>query len=104
MVVKKIGFKDMEQSIFFGARGHANSRLASRVMRVGKRLVGRVAAWRLERVRAWAQGKIERFSARRWHPATFPVVVAVGMGLLWAQMHGYLHVPVSVCDWVRIGK
>lgn len=37
-------------------------------------------------------------------PPPFPVVMAVGMGLLWAQMHGYLHVPVSVCDWVRLGK
>ena len=91
----------MEQSIQFDADGHANSRLATRV---GRRLVGRASAWRLERVRVWAQGKIERFSARRWHPATFPVAMAVGMGLLWAQMHGYLHVPVSVCDWVRVGK
>ena len=89
----------MEQSIHFGVRWHANSRLATRVLRVGKRLVGRVSAWRLERVRAWAQGKIERFSARRWHPATFPVAMAVGMALLWAHMHGYLNVPVSVCDW-----
>ena len=38
-------------------------------------------------------------------PGTFPVAMAVGMGLLWAQMHGYLHVPVSVCDWTAlIGK
>ncbi len=94
----------MEQSIQFDVCGHANSRLATRVLRVVKRLVGRASAWRLERVRVWAQGKIERFSARRWHPATFPVAMAVGMGLLWAQMHGYLHVPVSVCDWVRVGK
>ncbi|GAA5787240.1 hypothetical protein [Chitiniphilus shinanonensis] len=94
----------MEQSIHFGADGHANSRLATRVLRVGKRLVGRASAWRLERARVWAQGKIAGLSARRSHPATFPVACAVGMGLLWAQMHGYLHVPVSVCDWVRLGK
>ena len=74
----------MEQSIHLAACGHANSRLATRVLRVGKRLVGRASAWRLERVRVWAQGKIERFSARRWHPATFPVAMAIGMGLLWA--------------------
>ena len=41
----------MEQSIYFGADGHANSRLPTRVLRVGKRLVGRVAAMRLEGAR-----------------------------------------------------
>ena len=31
--------------------------------------------------------------------------MTVGMGLLWAQMHGYLHFPVSVCDWsALLGK
>ena len=89
----------MEQSICFGARGHANSRLATRVLRVGKRLVGRASALRMEGVRDWARGKIAGLSARRSHPATFPVVCAVGMALLWAHMHGYLNVPVSVCDW-----
>lgn len=92
----------MEQSIHLAACEHANSRLAARVLRVGKRLVGRASAWRLERVRVWAQRKIERFSAKQWHPATFPAAMAVGMGLLWAQMHGYLHVPVSVCDWTAL--
>lgn len=95
----------MEQSICFGASGHANSRPASRVVRAGKWLFSRVAAWRLEKVRVWAQGKIERFSARRWHPATFPACMAVCMALLWAHLHGYLHVPVSVCDWsALLGK
>ena len=90
----------MEQSIHLAACGHANSRLATRVLRVGKRLVGRASAWRLERVRS----KIAGLSARRSHPATFPVVCCVGMALLWAHMHGYLNVPVSVCDWVRVSK
>ena len=45
----------MEQSIRFGVRGHANSRLATRVLRVSKRLVGRVAALRLEGARDWAR-------------------------------------------------
>lgn len=95
----------MEQSIYFGADGHANSRLATRVLRVGKRLVGRASAWRLERVRVWAQGKIAGLSARRSHPATFPVACAVGMGLLWAHINGYLNVPISVCDWsALLGK
>ena len=94
----------MEQSIHFGVRGHANSRLATRVLRVGKRLVGRASAMRMEGVRDWARGKIAGLSARRSHPATFPVACAVGMGLLWAHMNGYLNVPISVCDWVRLGK
>lgn len=89
----------MEQSIHFGVRGHANSRPASRVLRVGKRLVGRDSALRMEGVRDWARGKIAGLSARRSHPATFPVVCAVGMGLLWADLNGYLSLPISVCDW-----
>lgn len=92
----------MEQSIHFIACEHANSRLSTRVLRAGKRLVGRASAWRIDGVRVWAQGKIERFSARRWHPATFPVAMAVGMGLLWAHLNGFLHVPVSVCDWTAL--
>ena len=89
----------MEQSIHLGVRGHANSRLATRVLRVGKRLVGCVAAMRLEGARDWARSKIAGLSARRSHPATFPVVCAVGMGLLWADLNGYLSLPISVCDW-----
>ena len=92
----------MEQSIHLAACGHANSRLATRVLRVGKRLVGRASAWRIDGVRDWAQGKIAALSARRSHPATFPVACAVGMGLLWLHLHGYLHVPVSVCDWMAL--
>lgn len=95
----------MEQSIHFGVRRHAHSRSASRVLRGGKRLVGWVATWRLERVRVWAQRKIERFSAKQWHPATFPVSMALCMGLLWADLNGYLSLPVSVCDWsALLGK
>ena len=95
----------MEQSIHFGVRGHANSRPASRVLRVGKRLVGRASALRMEGVRDWARGKIAGLSARRSHPATFPVVCCVGMALLWAHLNGYLNVPISVCDWsALLGK
>lgn len=89
----------MEQSIHFGARGHANPGLSKRM---GKRLVGRVAALRLERVRDWGRGKIAGLSARRSHPATFPVVCCVGMALLWAHLNGYLSLPVSVCDWTAL--
>ena len=90
----------MENAIY----GHASATAGSEVVRASKRLFGRVAAWRLEGVRAWAQGKIERFSARRWHPATFPVAMALCMVLLWAHMRGYLQVPVSVCDWTALRK
>lgn len=84
----------MKNAIF----GRARAAGGFRAVRTSKRRVGRTAAWRLDGMRSWARGKIERFSARRWHPATFPVAMAIGMGLLWAQMHGHLHVPVSVCD------
>lgn len=92
----------MEQSIHFAACGHANSRPATRVLREGKRLVGRASAWRIDGVRDWAQGKIAALSARRSHPATFPVVCCVGMALLWAHLNGYLSLPVSVCDWTAL--
>lgn len=90
----------MENAIY----GHARAAAGLGAVRASERLLGRVAAWRLEGARTWARGKIERFSARRWHPATFPVAMAIGMGLLWAHLHGYLHVPVTVCDWVRVSK
>lgn len=53
------------------------------------------------RIRVWAQRKIERLSVRKWHPGTFPIAMAIGMGLLWANLHGYLRVPITVCDWTR---
>lgn len=52
-------------------------------------------------MRFGAQRKIERLSARKWHPGTFPIAMAIGMGLLWAQLNGYLHLPITVCDWTR---
>lgn len=73
-----------------------------RFLRTSKQLVCNLIALPStagERMRLSARRKIERLSARKWHPATFPVAMAIGMGLLWAQLHGYLHVPVTVCDW-----
>ena len=55
------------------------------------------------RMRVWARNKIERLSKREWHPGTFPVAMAIGMGLLWAQLNGYLRVPITVCDWRFLG-
>ena len=37
-------------------------------------------------------------------PWFFPVQVAAILGLLWLHQHGYLQVPVTVCDWARLGK
>ena len=34
----------------------------------------------------------------------FPLQVAAILGLLWLHQHGYLQVPVTVCDWARLGK
>lgn len=76
----------------------------SRFVRTSKQLVCSLVALPStagERMRVWAQGKIERLSRRKWHPGTFPVAMAVAMGLLWAHLHGYLRVPITVCDWTR---
>lgn len=37
-------------------------------------------------------------------PWFFPAQVAVLLAILWLQQHGYLQVPVTVCDWNNIGK
>jgi hypothetical protein len=26
------------------------------------------------------------------------------LGVLWLQQHGYLQVPITVCDWASVGK
>ena len=90
----------MENTIYRRLRGVD----VSRFVRIFKQLVCSLIALPStagERMRLSARRKIERLSERKWHPATFPVAMAVGMGLLWAQLHGYLHVPVTVCDWSR---
>ena len=76
----------------------------SRFVRISKQLVCSLVALPStagERMRVWAQNKIERLSRREWHPGTFPVAMAIAMALLWAQLNGYLHVPITVCDWTR---
>ena len=45
-----------------------------------------------------------RLRAITRQPWFFPVQVAAILGLLWLHQHGYLQVPVTVCDWVRLGK
>jgi len=37
-------------------------------------------------------------------PWFFPAQVVVIFGVLWLQQHGYLHVPITVCDWANVGK
>lgn len=65
----------------------------------------------LDRVRAFGQMALRpvkalgsRLSAVARQPWFFPVQVAVILGLLWLHQHGYLQVPLTVCDWARIGK
>ncbi|GLS04840.1 MULTISPECIES: hypothetical protein [Pseudomonadota] len=45
-----------------------------------------------------------RLSAVTRKPWFFPAQVVAVLGLLWLQQHGYLHVPVTMCDWARVGK
>ena len=45
-----------------------------------------------------------RLSSIARQPWFFPVQVAAILGVLWLHQHGYLQVPVTVCDWVRLGK
>lgn len=65
----------------------------------------------LDRVRAFGEMALRpvkalgsRLSAITRQPWFFPVQVAVILGLLWLHQHGYLQVPVTVCDWARLGK
>ncbi len=37
-------------------------------------------------------------------PWFFPAQVAVLFAVLWLQQHGYVQVPVTVCDWGGVGK
>ena len=45
-----------------------------------------------------------RLSSIARQPWFFPLQVAAILGLLWLHQHGYLQVPVTVCDWARLGK
>lgn len=37
-------------------------------------------------------------------PWFFPAQVVALLGVLWLQQHGYLQVPITVCDWASVGK
>ena len=45
-----------------------------------------------------------RVSAVIAKPWFFPAQVVAFLGVLWLQQHGYLHLPITVCDWASIGK
>jgi len=45
-----------------------------------------------------------RVSAVMAKPWFFPAQVVAFLGVLWLQQHGYLQVPVTVCDWASVGK
>ena len=84
------------ESVF--PRGHApDVKAAIRAVRERVRAFGGMA---LRPVKALAA----RMSSIARQPWFFPVQVAALMGLLWLHQHGYLQVPVTVCDWARLGK
>ncbi|MDD3326582.1 MAG: hypothetical protein PHW25_05785 [Zoogloea sp.] len=37
-------------------------------------------------------------------PWFFPAQVVAFLAVLWLQQHGYLQVPITVCDWIGVGK
>lgn len=45
-----------------------------------------------------------RLSSIARQPWFFPLQVAAILGLLWLHQHGYLQVPITVCDWASVGK
>lgn len=45
-----------------------------------------------------------RVSAVMAKPWFFPAQVVAFLGVLWLQQHGYLQIPITVCDWASVGK
>jgi len=45
-----------------------------------------------------------RVSAVMAKPWFFPAQVVAFLAVLWLQQHGYLQVPITVCDWPSGGK
>ena len=45
--------------------------------------------------------RVRAVMAKPWF---FPAQVVAFLGMLWLQQHGYLHVPITVCDWASVGK
>lgn len=59
--------------------------------------VGAAVVWPIKVLRM----RLKAVMAQPWF---FPLEVAVILGVLWLQQHGYLPVPITVCDWARIGR
>ena len=45
--------------------------------------------------------RVSTVMAKPWF---FPAQVVALLGVLWLQQHGYLQVPITVCDWASVGK
>ena len=84
------------ESVFLGVRA-PDVKLAVREVLDRVKAVGAIA---LRPVKALGS----RLSSIARQPWFFPVQVAAILGLLWLHQHGYLQVPVTVCDWARLGK
>lgn len=63
----------------------------------GVKAVGAALVWPIKVLRL----RIRKVMAQPWF---FPLEVAVILGVLLLQQHGYLPVPITVCDWARIGR
>jgi len=92
-------FKESEmqiESVFLGVRA-PDVKLAVREALDRVKAVGAMA---LRPVKALGS----RLSSIARQPWFFPVQAAVILGVLWLQQHGYLQVPITVCDWASVGK
>ncbi len=45
--------------------------------------------------------RVSTVMAKPWF---FPAQAVAFLTVLWLQQHGYLHVPITVCDWASFGK
>jgi len=45
-----------------------------------------------------------RVSAVMAKPWFFPAQVVAFLAVLWLQQHGYLQVPITMCDWASVSK
>jgi hypothetical protein len=74
----------------------------------GFRVVVADARARLKAVGGAAVGAVKtigsRVNALIAMPWFFPAQVASLLAVLWLQQHGYLQIPITVCDWGGVGK
>lgn len=84
------------ESVFSGALV-PDLKAAIRAARERVRVFGEMALWLIKVL-------CSRLRAIARQPWFFPVQIVVILGLLWLHQHGYVQVPVTVCDWGRLGK